>query len=363
MLQFIKKTNAIFLLCALLLPQMMKAQNAAESVAKSTEMAIPTCPAYQLLDAGSTLVTQPNVVHDLKVDWSLRTYSISPNIAIELQPVWEMLYNRTQLTKYRKASPIMRTLSTLSLSVGSFQRDTANQLALAAKLTLWRQHDAIMDDNYYLGLEEEYLESRKMLDNQIKDLKVQFDTTKNNRIKRNLRIQIKGMETQATRLAPDQRQKLRDMRTEYQQEHWNTGSVEVAAGRIFNFQQLNIDSLNLTSNGYGAWVTGAYGVGKNWLFTGMGRYSDISSARFINAGTSIRYGSATANGFMEFLYTRQLPNETLMLENKEVYTIAYGGDFNVSGSVRLGFGLRTIYNDNMEFKKFIPVASINCLMR
>jgi hypothetical protein len=302
-------------------------------------------------------------VHDLKVDWSLRTYSISPNIAIEVQPIWEVLYNRTQLTKYRAASPIMRTLSTLSLSVGSFQRDTANQLAIAAKMTLWRQHDAIMDDDYYLGLEEEYLESRKGLDMQIKDLKMQFDTTKSKRGKRNVRIQLKNMELQAARLAPDQRQKLRDMRTEYQQEHWNTGSIEFAVGRIYNFQQLSIDSLNLTSNGYGAWLTGGYGMGRNWLFTGMGRYTDISTAKFINAGASVRYGSATANGFMEFLYTRQLPNEMLKLENNEVYTIAYGGDFNVSGAVRLGFGLRTLYNDNMQFKKFIPVASINCLMR
>ena len=45
----------------------------AQEMAKSTEFAIPASSAYALLDASSTLVTQPAVIRDLKVDWSMRS--------------------------------------------------------------------------------------------------------------------------------------------------------------------------------------------------------------------------------------------------------------------------------------------------
>ena len=122
----ISTLTAIFAIIFLFCESTLAQEKPSDNIAKSTELSIPASPAYQLLDASSTLVAQPTVVRDFKVDWSLRSYSIQPNIAIETQPIWEILYNRAQLTKYRKASPLMRTLSTLSLSAGTFQKDNIN---------------------------------------------------------------------------------------------------------------------------------------------------------------------------------------------------------------------------------------------
>ncbi|MEY4926481.1 MAG: hypothetical protein RI894_917 [Bacteroidota bacterium] len=342
-----------------------------DQVAKSTEFAIPASPAYQLLDASSTLVAQPTVVRDFKVDWSLRSYSISPNIAIEVQPVWEILYNKAHLTKYRKATPFMRSLSTLSLSAGTFQKDNAHSAALAAKVTLWRELDPLMDDEYYLGLEEEYLEMKKSLVTQIKGAKINYDTLKIGKAKKDARAQLKALNDQMQRTDPDQKQKLKDMRSEYIKNHWNAAQVELAVGRVFSFEQFSLDSLNLRGSGFGVWTNGSKGFGQNWLLTGTARYSDLETKKdtvtfqnkVLSGGFSMRYGSGRTNVFVEtiaaFREKTALDPET----PKPVYTIAYGGDFLLGNSVRLCFGLRTIYNDKMQFRNFVPVASINCMMR
>jgi hypothetical protein len=335
----------------------------AQEMAKSTEFAIPASPAYSFLDASSTLVTQPAVLRDLKVDWSMRSYSLAPNIALEVQPVWEILYNKTTLEKYRTATPLMRTLSTFSLSAGTFQRDTANQLAIAAKITLYREKDPIMDDDYYLGLEEEFTDQRTALNKQLKDLYAQRDTVKSFKMKKNLRTQIKQIEDNYDRLDPDQRQKLRDMRNEYLKEHWNSTQLEFAFGRIFNYQKVAPDSLKLSSQGFGLWLTGCKGFGTKWLLTGMARYSDLADIKFLNLGGSMRYGTASANLFVEALFTHNMPNTLRNVAQNSSWVFAYGGDFKLSSGVRLGFGVRNVFNKNLQFKNFIPVASVNCLMR
>ncbi len=359
-------------------PLTLKAQNdlrtsetPTDEVAKSTEFSIPASPAYQLLDASSTLVAQPTVVRDFKVDWSLRSYSISPNIAIEVQPIWEIMYNKAQLTKYRKTTPFMRALSTLSLSAGTFQKDNSNSAALAAKMTLWRELDPLMDNEYYLGLEEEYLEMKKNLVTQIKNAKINYDTLKIGKLKKDARVQLKALEDQMQRIDPDQRQKLKDMRSEYIKNHWNSSQVEVAIGRVFSFEQFNLDSLNLRGSGFGVWANGSKGFGQNWLLTGTARYSSLEGKKdtitfqnkVLSGGVSMRYGSGRTNVFVETIASFREKN-ILDAENpKPVYTIAYGGDFLLSNSVRLCFGLRTIYNDKMQFRNFVPVASVNCMMR
>lgn len=56
-------------------------------IPKQTEFVIPPSPAYQMLDATSSLVNSTGTIRDFKVDWSFKTYRLAPNLAIEAQPV------------------------------------------------------------------------------------------------------------------------------------------------------------------------------------------------------------------------------------------------------------------------------------
>lgn len=44
-------------------------------------------------------------------------------------------------------------------------------------------------------------------------------------------------------------------------------------------------------------------------------------------------------------------------------TISMGGDWRVSRSLVLNFGMRFVYDAQWKFRAFNPVATVSCLMR
>ncbi|MCU0448909.1 MAG: hypothetical protein MUC97_03560, partial [Bernardetiaceae bacterium] len=45
------------------------------------------------------------------------------------------------------------------------------------------------------------------------------------------------------------------------------------------------------------------------------------------------------------------------------FTLAYGGDLRLGGSVLLGYGIRNVITDDLTLRNLIPMASVTCLMR
>ena len=64
---------------------------------KTLEFSIPTSAAFDLLGVTPAQVTKPGNIRDFKVDWSFQSWRLKPNIAIQAQPIWELLYNRPSL--------------------------------------------------------------------------------------------------------------------------------------------------------------------------------------------------------------------------------------------------------------------------
>jgi hypothetical protein len=133
-------------LCLLTVP--LIAQQTEAVHAPSSDFTIPAAPAYQLLDANASLVGRASVTRDFKVDWSLKSYRLAPNLALEMQPVWLVTYNKNNdVSRYRKAGYLMRTLTTLSASAGTLDgNDSTRFFSYALKLNLYRSHDPLLDE-------------------------------------------------------------------------------------------------------------------------------------------------------------------------------------------------------------------------
>ena len=86
-----------------------------EDLVRKSEFTIPSAPAFSLLGATPEMVTRPGTVQDFKVDWRIKNYNLAPDLALEMQPFWAFYYDRKGLDEYRKATPFMKTLSTLKL--------------------------------------------------------------------------------------------------------------------------------------------------------------------------------------------------------------------------------------------------------
>ncbi|HRB25418.1 MAG TPA: hypothetical protein PLU85_05455, partial [Bacteroidia bacterium] len=82
-----------------------------ESPAKITprEINVASSSIFDMMGVSSSQISKTSDVKDLKVDWSFKSWKLNPNIAVQGQPVWEIIYNRRDLSKYRSASYVMRT--------------------------------------------------------------------------------------------------------------------------------------------------------------------------------------------------------------------------------------------------------------
>jgi hypothetical protein len=363
-----------------------------KEILKATDLSIPTSPAYFLLDASTSLVATPSVTRNVKVDWAFRSYSVSPNFAIEIQPIWEAMYNRPYLRKYRNATPFQRILSTLSFSTGAFQREINNDsviivketvkivpresikkwfMSAALKLTLYREFDPLLADDYYKPLEIDYTTRKLKYKRELLQLKMQIDSTASSEDTGQVAIQkrIRMVESEEESYELMHLERLKNMRKQYQADHWNGAMLEVAYGKIGRLEVLTtiqdsqaVIGRKLVDDGAGIWVSGCKGIGKTVLISGTVRYiGDFDKINRTSLGANIRYGGTTYNSYVEAFYDMQ-PQATIK-SNQKLWHLGFGGDWRMNNILNLSFGLRTSINDNGQMLNLVPVINLSCLMR
>ena len=192
-------------------------------------------------------------------------------------------------------------------------------------------------------------------------------------------------------------------------EHWNASSLNVAVGKVYTYKRDSagsLKSLRLNRNtGFGAWINGGVGLGKKLLLSGLFRTSwyeeelnflvkdnntgeettqtAIAQNTLFTSGLNLRYGGAIYTFFVEFLYEKKglkTPLEALtdvfkVSGNTEIVkssvkwdvvhpnTLSFGGDWRISQSVVINYGMRCVFDNNWKFRTFTPVATISCMMR
>lgn len=347
------------------------AQEVPEPPAKPLEFAIPVSAAFDLLGVNPSTVMKPGMIRDFKVDWSFQSWRLKPNIAIQAQPVWELLYNRNNLLKYQRASKFMKLLSTLDLSFGTLEDDLQNRrLAGAAKVTLFRQEDPLDVPELYQKVTEEFYQQQQGTLNLIVSLQDTLQKLGKDPLYLLERFQFQTQLTDATRqllqIEADQKQRISNIAALYVREHWNASFVDVALGRSYTYRNEALDSLGLQEDGVGAWINGSVGIGRKVMLSGLVRYTTLNvreefgllGGKSYLTGLNLRYGSPKFNFFAEVL---NQSSEGFLHTNR--ITLAYGGDWRFSRNVMLSYGLRTVYTRNFVFKNLIPIASISCMMR
>lgn len=358
-------------------PQVVTTDSNTMEQIKSVEFSIPASPAFVLLGANPDVITRPGMTRNFKVDWAFRSYSIQPNLALEAQPVWEIFYNRPSLKKYQNAHWAMRTLSTLSTSFGTVQDSDGNQqMAWALKMNLYREKDPLMEKRMYANAEKDYKEQVKLLDEQVKELNISLKTTKDMETRAQLAQQLSALEAQYYALEFGQKERINTIVQQYAKENWNASFIDVAFGKRYNYLGSGLKELELQGAGAGVWVNGSIGIGKKMMVSALVKYTRLaikmppllqdtlsieqpdSIAKSHLIGFNWRYGSQRYNFFMEV--ASDSPTMFLGLGD---YYFAGGGDFRIGRNLLLNFAIRTVFNNNLNFKTILPIATLACLMR
>jgi hypothetical protein len=378
----------------------VNAQQSEPIPAPSGDFTIPAAPAYQLLDANASLVGRASVTRDFKVDWSLKSYRLAPNLALEMQPVWLVTYNKNNdVSRYRKAGYLMRTLSTLSASAGTLDgNDSTRFFSYALKLNLYRSHDPLLDEQLYNDYQSSYEialnTQRAELDSLLRDRKKMESTPERD----SLDATILRKENELYQFRKTFRDQLKQRQDEYRAKYWNASYVDIAWGRAFSFNPKladRIDSLSLDNTGNAVWINASFGIGRRWLISGMFRtinkqgllrasaLDSLTGSPVITTnkkdlfdfatGLNIRYGSVRYSFFIEGFLTRNrnvaatmengLDSGNDILVTEERLILAYGGDLRLGNNVLLNYGIRTTINKSLKFGGMVPIASVTCLMK
>jgi hypothetical protein len=355
-------------------------------------------------------INRTSDIKDFKVDWSFKSWKLNPNLAIQSQPVWEMFYNRKDLSKYQAASGFMRKLASTDLSVGSVQDENNDRrIGFATKFNLYKQNDPLMAKELYGGISEKYQTEKAELLAQLKELQLKLDTTTNILIKPEIRNQVKSTEDQLATINSRRNDEINGRAKIFVAEHWNASSLDISFGKVFSYQTDSAGSLKSLrlnrSTGWGGWLNGNLGIGKKLLLSALFRTTwyqeelefqikNINSSEEITqkavadntlhtVGLNLRYGGALYTFFVEFLYEKKglktpvealgeaftaptnftVVNSSVKWDVVHPNTVSIGGDWRISQSVIINYGMRCVFDDKWKFKTFIPIATISCMMR
>lgn len=227
-----------------------------------TEFAIPVSPAFDLLGINPNQVARPANIRDIKVDWSFRSWRLKPNLALQAQPVWEIMYNRPNLSKYRKANKWMQTLSTLDISAGTIEDDDlTRRLSVAVKLNLYRQRDPLLVESAFSDIETQYEVDREAIQSKIDEIKRYKRSNRMQESRDSLSDVIDGLKNKIDELDRKQKQRIQDVAKNRVQKYWNTSYLDVAFGKVYSYKNDSLSNLKLRGQGYAVWVNGCMGVG------------------------------------------------------------------------------------------------------
>lgn len=394
-----KKFIRLFLV-GLLVPAGVYAQTTDEVKPSVSDFTIPAAPAYQLLDANASLVGRASVTRDFKVDWSLKSYRLAPNLALEVQPVWLLAYNKnTNLGRYRNSGYLLRTLSTLSVSGGTLDgNDTTRFFSYAVKLNLFRSYDPFLDDQLFSDHQANYESAVQLQMSQLDSLKQLRKQLPPSVERDSLDAMLIQKENELYMFRKNYRDQLKIKADENKARHWNASYIDIAYGKAYSFNpKLNerFDSLRLDPMANAVWLNASIGIGRRWLISTMFRTinkqgnlrnsvtDSLTGVAVVNTekkqlfdfatGLNIRYGSVRYSFFIEGFYTQNRGISALMengidtgndvLFTAERFVLAYGGDLRLGNNVLLNYGIRTTVNSSLKFGGMVPIASVTCLMK
>ncbi|HMO32868.1 MAG TPA: hypothetical protein PKE63_10915 [Lacibacter sp.] len=374
------------------------------------EFSIPASPVFDVMGVTPSQINRTADIKDFKVDWSFKSWRLNPNLAIQSQPFWELFYNRKDLSKYQAASGLMRKLASVDLSVGSVQDENNDRrIGFAVKANLLRQRDPLMARELYEDIGERFRNERTELEEQLKNLRRQLDSTTIILDKPGLRAQIRSTEDQLLSLNSRRNAEINERAKIFMSEHWNATSLDVAFGRVYSYQtdaDGSLKSLRLNRNtAYAGWINGSVGIGRRLLLSGLFRSSwyqeeldflvrnnstgdevnqlAVADNTLLTMGMNLRYGGPYFTFFAEFLYERkglrtpvdalskvfeapagfQVVGNSVKWDVVQPNTVSFGGDWRLNRSVVLNYGMRCIFNNDWKFTGFIPVVSVACMMR
>lgn len=349
------------------------AQDPADRIARATEVSIPSSPALVLLGGDPATVVRPGFAEQYKLDLLVRDEGLAPDLALALRPVWTFLFQDVSASRYRTMSPITRALSTLTVSIGTTQDEDLRRMAWSVSLSPIRT-DPLLDLDFVQGISalldvsDDQLRSAQQMANaeiaarrQLAQIAANAQLTAEQRMLQAAEVAAR-LENQRAQFRADSAaieaaitEDVKAYVADWRQRNWNRTAVDLGVGRLYEVTGSDLDEVDATTAGFGAWASAASGFGTDrFLFSALGRIVDLDDGTQTALGGNVRYGSARFDAFIEYIFREQ--------GGSDFHEMAYGGALRLDDSRSVEFGLRTIYDPDFDLRGYVPVIKLNWLI-
>lgn len=372
-------------------------EQTANYISYAPEFSIPVSPAFDLLGVNPCLVPKPSNLRNFKVDWSFKSYGLTPNLAIQTQPINEIYFNTPKkLKNYYKRSNFLKRMASLDLSAGTVDGNTElntksltfkdiegndsiviiennwriRSFSYAAKINLYKEYEPLDDKHIFRNVIKEYDEKKADLKAQIVAQKKTMAQTSDMEEKYQIKETIKAFEMELNGLDDAFIERMKKIVDLYKAEKWNASYIDLAFGQAYDFDSrdsslLKFKNLRKVRNLWGLWINGSRGFGKNILLSGIARVTGDKNILInekyyqLDCGLNFRYGNYRYNFFTE-IFSPVNFNQDVFKGSK---FISFGGDWRFSRNVILNYAMRASFDDAGKLENIVPVVSVSCIMR
>ncbi len=331
------------------------------------------------------------------MDWSFKSYGLTPNLAIQTQPINEIYFNTPKkLKNYYKRSAFLKRLSSLDLSAGTVDGNNEIQtktvhltnvegndsivilennwrirsFSYAAKINLYKQFEPLDDKSIFRNIMKEYDENKAGIKEQIKEKKKSLSETKDLEEKYQIKESIQSLEAEFNALDYTYIDRMKKIADLYKAERWNSSYIDLAFGQALDFDSrdsslLKFKNLRKVRSIWGVWLNGSKGFGKNILLSAVARVTAdrnilINDQYYqLDCGINFRYGNYRYNFFTEIFSPIHFNGPVFQGSN----FISFGGDWRFSRNVILNYAMRASFDDSAQLENIVPVVSVSCIMR
>jgi hypothetical protein len=344
-----------------------------DRIARATDAVIPASPALALLGVDPSLVTRPGFAEQYKLDLIVRDDRLAPDLALALRPVWTFGYANVTATSYRNTSPVLRALSTVTLSIGTTQVDDMRRMAWSVSFSPVRP-DPLLDQGYIQNLsrilavsDRQQTIAERMATEEIRarrEIEALGRDTALSEVERlgraadvlaRLEGQRDAFRAEANAIESELSDSVMAAVQEWRQRNWNETAIDIGFGRLYEYGSDALEDLALAGAGFGGWMSAASGFGTDrWLLSAMANVIDVEDQTRTALGGNVRYGGARFDAFVEYVF-REIGGD-------DRHEVAYGGGYRLDESRSIEFGLRTSYDTDFDLRGLIPVVKLNWLV-
>ncbi|MFZ2205537.1 MAG: hypothetical protein WA057_00425 [Candidatus Magasanikiibacteriota bacterium] len=338
-----------------------------DDIVKATEFTVPSSGAFNLMGNSSTIVSRPGYTKDFSFGNFINDGKLLDNIAIDAQPFWILLFKNKNYQNYKKQTCFMRALSKVNISSGTTKKDDIRQFAYSGKFTF--QKDPMMDSKYIDDIEKMtdaigFNDTKIAMGVEINKIEDKMNSEKNSAKKDSLKnlldLKTKAFSEFDKKVEETVIVVKKKLAADYIEKHWTDFVMDVGVGQIYNYNSPNIDSINLSTNGFGVWINPAKGFSLSNIDEGesnkiqiaaLFKWVQINKKDDMYGGINVRYGTSKVNAFAEYIYE----DNSNIVSN----TFAFGANYKIDNKKIIEIGLRRKLDKDFNLMSFYPAVSIS----